>query len=369
MTVNSRLLDETVSHAVDLQQYSNGVVRRVIALLNRVDADIAARLSDALEGVSTAATVDRLDALLASVRALNAQAYAAIRQELEQELRELAAYEAGYQRQLFESVIPPQVAASVGVAAVQAEQVYAAALSRPFQGRLLREWGRDIEADRMRRIRDAVRMGFVEQETIPQIVRRVRGTKAKGYADGIIEIDRRAAEAVVRTAVSHTAGVARDRFFEQNEDLIKAVVWTSTLDTRTSEGCRIRDGKSYTPREHKPLGHAIPWSGGPGRLHWNCRSTAVPVTKSWRDLGIDMDDFSPTERASMDGTVPADQTFAAWIKKQSASRQNQVLGETRAKLLREGMSLDRFYNDKGRYLSLDELRERDAAIFKRAGVD
>jgi hypothetical protein len=370
MTANSRLHDAAVDHAVDLVQYQNGIVRRIIALLNRVDSDLIVRLTDALEGLpASSATVERLDALLTSVRELNARAYRDAGQELTDELRRLVDYEAGYQLALFQSAIPPQVAASVGLAAVQAEQVYAAAMSRPFQGRLLREWARDIEADRMRRIRDAVRMGFTEQETIPQIVRRVRGTRARGYADGIIEIDRRAAEAVVRTAVSHTAGFTRDRFYEANDDLVKAVQWTATLDTRTSEGCRIRDGLRYTTTEHKPIGHSIPWAGGPGRLHWQCRSTAVPITKSWRELGLDIDDFSPTERASMDGTVPADQTFAGWIKRQSASRQNEVLGETRAKLMRDGgLPLDRFYNDKGRYLSLDELRAKDAKAFARAGL-
>ncbi|MGT2493119.1 hypothetical protein ACU4GD_28060 [Cupriavidus basilensis] len=56
----------------------------------------------------------------------------------------------------------------------------AAALSRPFQGRLLKEWASNIEADRMVRIRDAIRIGFVEGQTTDQIIRRVRGTRAKG---------------------------------------------------------------------------------------------------------------------------------------------------------------------------------------------
>ncbi len=357
MTVNQRLHDATVSHAVDLAHYSNGVVRRVIALLNRADADIAARLAEALDGVSSP-SVDRLESLLLSVRALNAQAYAAVRAELDDELRRFASVEAGYQLELFEATIPPQVQASVGIAAVQSEQVYSAAMSRPFQGRLLKEWGADIEADRMRRIRDAVRMGFVEQETNPQIVRRIRGTKARQYSDGILEIDRRNAEAVVRTAISHTAGFTRDRVFEANSDLIKAVEWTATLDTRTSEGCRIRDGLKYTPVDHKPMGHSIPWLGGPGRLHWQCRSTSVPVTKSWRELGLDVDEIPATERASMDGTVAADTTFGAWLKRQSAARQDEVLGAARGKMLRDGTPFDKFYNDKGRYLTLEELRER-----------
>lgn len=368
MSVNERLADDAVSHAVDLAQYSNGVVRRIIALLNRSDARLFSELTQAIEGMTTL-NVERLESLLLSVRQLNAQAYAAIGDELLDETRKLVAYEAGYQLALFQTVIPAQVVASVGVAAVNVEQVYAAAMARPFQGRLMSEWASSIEAARMTRIRDTVRLGFVEQQTIDQIVRRVRGTKARGYSDGVIEIDRRGAESVVRTAISHTAGFTRDRFYDVNQDLIKAVQWVSTLDTRTSEPCRIRDNLRYGPVDHKPIGHAIPWLSGPGRLHWNCRSSSVPITKSWRELGANIDEFSPDTRASMDGQVAAEQSYGDWLKKQSAARQDQILGADRGKLMRSGgLTLDRFYSDKGVYLSLDELRARDAAAFKRAGV-
>lgn len=371
-TVNHELQDAGVSHAVDLQHYGTDVVRRIMALLNRSDADLAAALSQALERLPASEfSVERLELLLQSVRTINAQAYAAVGQELTSEMRKLAEYEAGYQLQLFQTVLPPQVVATVGVAGVNVEQVYAAAMARPFQGRLLKEWAAGIEADRMQRIRDQVRMGFVQQETVAQIVKRVRGTQAKGYSDGIIEIDRRNAEAVVRTAISHTAGFTRDRFMEGNGDLVKAQVWTSTLDSRTSEICRPRDGKQYQPvSPYKPIGHSLPWLGGPGRAHWNCRSTAVPVVKSWRELsGVDGLEFSPSERASMDGAVPAEQTYGQWLKKQSAARQDQILGPMRGALLRRGgLEVDRFYSERGAYLTLDELRKRDAEAFKKAAL-
>lgn len=369
-TVNERLADDAVSHAVDLQQFGNGLVARIIALLNRNDSDLMARLQAALDGLPAAqATVDRLESLLASVRALNLEAYRTIERELTQELRSLAEYEAAHQLDLLRAELPGVVVTRVGVAAVDVNQVFAAAMARPFQGRLLREWAADIGEARMVRIRDAVRMGFVQNETVGQMVQRIRGTRARAYKDGLLEIDRRGAEAMVRTAVSHTASFVRDRFHEENGDLIKAEVWTSTLDARTSEPCRIRDGKQYSPGEHRPIGHKVPWLSGPGRLHWQCRSTSVPVVKSLRELGIDVDELPPGERASMDGQVPAETTFAAWIKRQSAARQDQVLGATRGKLMRAGgLDLPAFYDNKGTMLTLEELRQRDAAAFRRAGL-
>lgn len=372
MTANERLADAAISHAVDLQQYSTGIVRRLLALLNRVDSDIANALSASLATMPAESfSVERLEGLLVSVRQLNEAAYARVASELAREMAELTAYEAGYQLALFQSAIPAQVVASVGVAAVNVEQVYSAALARPFQGRLLREWSRDIGEARMVRIRDAVRQGYVQQETIEQIVRRIRGTRAKSYSDGIIEIDRRALETVVRTAVSHTAGFTRDRFFEQNGDLVKAQVWTATLDSRTSPICVLRDKKQYTPKSpYKPIGHNYPWLGGPGRAHWGCRSTATPVLRSWKELGgADLPSFDSTTRASMDGQVPADLSFGSWLKRQSAARQDEVLGATRGALFRRGgLTVERFADTKGRWLSIQELRERDAAAFAQAGL-
>lgn len=368
-TVNERILSAAIGHMVDLTRYSNGVAARMMALLNRVDGDLFARLTDALEQAGESPSTERLEQLLGSVRSVNLQAYQTWERELTGELRQLADYEAGHQAAALQAALPEQVVATVSLARVNAEQVYAAAMSQPFRGRLLREWASGLEASRMARIRDAVRIGYVEGETISQMVRRIRGSRAERYADGLIQIDRRDAEAVVRTAVSHIAAVVKDRHQAANGDIIKAVAWRSTLDGRTSSECRIRDGLRYTLEGHQPIGHRVPWLSGPGRLHWQCRSTSTAVVKSWRELGFDIDELLAGTRAAMDGQEPAQLTYGQWLKKQSAARQDDILGPTRGALLRRGrLDMEAFYNEKGRMLSLEELRQRDARAFSRAGL-
>jgi hypothetical protein len=366
-TVNELLFDELTGHTVDLQEYSAGVVRRMIALLNRVDADLSAELAAALERLpADSFTVERLERLLGSVRELNASAYAEVFGALEGELQAFAGYEAGYQASLYAQTLPAVVQVRFPIATVAPAQVYAAAMARPFQGRLLRDWASQVEAGRMTKIRDAIRIGYVEGKTASEIVRGIRGTRAAGYADGLLQRPRRDLMAVVQTAVGHTASVARDHFIDSNRDLIKAEVWRSTLDTKTSEPCRIRDGLKYEAGTHKPVGHKVNWLQGPGRIHWNCRSTSTPVTKSWRELGIPIDEISPSDRASMDGQVPAETTFASWLQRQSPARQDQVLGPERGRLIREGgLKLPDLYSPNGRYLTLEQLRERDAAAFAK----
>ena len=62
----------------------------------------------------------------------------------------------------------------------------------------------------------------------------------------------------------------------------------------------------------------------------------------------------------MSGQVPADMKYADWLKKQSAAIQDDVLGPTRAKEFRAGKPLGAFFNEKGRLLTLDGLKQRDA---------
>lgn len=367
-SVNQILADKTIGHAVDFQQYSNQVVRRIMAVLNRSDDRLYAELVQALASIDPSSfTVERLESMLYSVRSVNAQAFAAAAKELTEQLRDFTAYEAAYQAQTLVSVLPVQVS----VAAVSADVVFAAALARPFQGVLLKGVLADIEESKAKKIRQAIAQGFTESKTTDQIIRELRGTKAKGYADGFLEGSRRDIEAITRTALGHMAGFTQDRFIEANTDLISAVVWCSTIDLKTSPICRIRDGLKYTPETHKPIGHSVPWGQGPGRAHWNCRSHQTTVLKSYKELGIDISEVvvDGKTRASMDGQLPSDTTYNEWIKKQSAARQDEVLGSSRGKLLRDGkMNPADMYSSKGVFLTLEQLRARDAVAFSKAGL-
>lgn len=70
----------------------------------------------------------------------------------------------------------------------------------------------------------------------------------------------------------------------------------------------------------------------------------------------------------MDGVVAGDTTYREWFCV-SLTPDKTDCGETRAKLIRDGgMSPDEFYTDKGEWLTLKQLRERDAQVFRKAGI-
>ena len=367
-TANEVLQAEAIRRHIDLQHYSNAVVRKVIAALNRADADLVTRIERALETGATDAKLAHLESMLASIRALNAEAYRQAGLALDSDLKALSAHEAVQLPQAIMAALPGDVAAEISLAAVTANQVYAATMARPFQGRLLNEWMADMAADRAKRIRDAIRIGIVQNQPTQEIVRGIRGTRANGYADGLLERPRKDLQTVVQTAVAHTAQVAREQVADANADILKGTQWVSTLDTHTCPVCARHDGEQYAIGTHKPLGpQKLPYLGGPGAVHFNCRCTSVPVLKSWRELG--MKDLPPASRASMDGQVPETVTFAEWLADQPASRVVDVLGPTRAKLYMDGgLKLTEFTNRRGVLYTLDELRARDAAAFAKAGL-
>lgn len=364
-TVNERLRDESIAHAVWISRYSTGVAARMVKTLNDSDAELTARLLVALDSLDPGSfTVTRLESLLASVREVNRAAINSMFTSLSGELNELAVYEAGYQLSLFDSLLPDFVADVHPLVGISPDALYAAAMARPFQGRLLSEWASDLEADRLRRITNTVRQGFLLGDTNEQIARKIRGHVSKGFQDGALQMSRANAASIAKTAVGHLAATARESFASANNDLIKGKQWLSTLDNRTTPQCRIRDRLKYT-LDNKPVGHSVPYLQGPGKIHFCCRSTETFILKSAKELGIDVRDISPAERASMDGVVAGDTTYREWFLRQPYTRQKKIVGETRAKLIRDGgMSPDEFYTDKGEWLTLKQLRERDAQAFK-----
>lgn len=91
----------------------------------------------------------------------------------------------------------------------------------------------------------------------------------------------------------------------------------------------------------------------------NCRSVLTPITKSFREMGIPLDEFPESTRASMDGQVPEGKTFEQWISGQPEGVAEKVFGKGRAELWRHGkITVRDMVDQRGRPLTLEELREQ-----------
>ncbi|MGB1388664.1 MAG: minor capsid protein [Paracoccaceae bacterium] len=347
MSANEDFENALTRHQIYLQRLGTGTARKVLDALKASETRIVDRL---MREDMSALSRTRMEKLLTDLRRVIEGAYVDATGVLQVDLDALAVYEGEFQTDLFKRVVPVQFE----TVTPSANQVIAAVNSRPFQGKLLKEVYPELAASAWRAVRNSIRGGFIEGRTTDQIVRELRGTAAQGYKDGVLAKNRRDVESVVRTAVNHTANTAREVTYEQNDDLIKGIKFNATLDGRTTLICASNDGKVFK------IG-----KGPRPPLHFNCRSSTSPVMKSWRELGFDVDDLPPGTRASMDGQVPADQDYDAWLRKQPKGFQDDVLGKRKGELFRGGLKMDRFVDKSGEELTLDQLRKRERDIWEK----
>lgn len=394
MTANEDFLDDQIRRAIQLEGFKDGTVRRILRLLRETEGDLEVRLRRSLDSFAhrqdTTRRSRRLALLLQFIRRQRGEAMDEAFRPLIEEAQQLAVDEARFQVASAELALPLEV----DFTTPPAQTLRSLVVSRPFQGRVLRDHVRNLARADRDRIMAAVRLGIVEGEGTDDIVRRVIGTARQQGADGTLGITRRQVDALVRTVVSHVSNAARDSVWQANADIIEGLRWTATLDGRTSAICRARDGTVY------PLN-----SGPRPPAHFRCRSVMVAVfdaetvvgsrpfvrdTRTPRAREVDFRQQARDEAGNrwrrMDrtqrrravaerrrlwseeniGRVPAVETYQTWLQRQSASFQDEVLGPTRGALFRRGgLTLDRFVNRRGQELTLDQLRRTERAAFER----
>lgn len=217
----------------------------------------------------------------------------------------------------------------------------------------------------------AIQIGMVEGEGIGGLVKRIIGSKT---TPGIMDVSKREAEALVRTSVMQVSGAVRQEMYKDNADVLDGIEVVATLDNRTTPLCRALDGKRFD-MNLKPIGHGMPYPGGPP-FHWNCRSTIIPLVKSFAELAGSASKLSPAQiaeldanvpigqRASMHGPVSANQTYQSWLKDQPRSVQEDILGKTRYKLWSENkLDVGDLVTNTGHSLTLKELRYRYEQLY------
>ena len=366
--LNQSLRDRVVRHELYLKRLANEEVRRTRELLVAAEADVQKQIERRMAWIaergfdSSPFTLRRLEANLKEVRAVVRAAHRELGGQLRSSLLGVAKHEAGWAAEAVAGELAG-VGVELGVGIAEGPLLNAIVNKQPFQGALLKDWAAKLGEDAFHAVRGAVRQGLLQGEAIGDIVRRLRGTKANDFKDGVLAIQRRNAEAVVRTAVSSVANSAREATWKANDDLVKGVQWVSTLDDRTTPQCQIRDGLEYT-LDYEPRGHSVPWGDGPGALHWNCRSTSVPVLATWKELGIDAREVTGEQRAALDGMVPSTQNFGEWLGHMRDQGRlglvEEVLGKKRAAAFMAGeIKFKDLFSAKGDFLTLEQLALAD----------
>jgi len=347
---NEELFDALNRHQVFLIRYGGASAKRAVTLLKAAEKDVLARMALKAGNMSSVQST-RYQQMIFTLRKQSKDLLNALEKQSKADLLELA----GQEVDISDARLNQAFGVDLNNFRVPPEVLRTLVESQGLRARRLKDWWGDIGKSRLSRLESAVGIGVMTGETSPQIARRFRDAE---------KVTARQATALVRTHVNHVANAARQSFYEANDDLVDQVRWTATLDGRTSHICQSRDGKSY-PLKRGPRPPAHP----------NCRSTMVPVTKSWDDISnvplkpgrgaknlrglyekslaakgfskADISNVIQDSRASLNGQVPGSLDYESWLRRQPHGFQNEVLGRTKATLFRKGgMPLDKFVDER-----------------------
>lgn len=145
----------------------------------------------------------------------------------------------------------------------------------------------------------------------PNVVARRIMTRTEGAFNGGLARATRIARTEMLTAhrtADHAAAKA-------NASLIKARVWTATLDSRTCPSCLAQHGTEWPVDAYGPADHV------------QGRCVFIDKTKSWAELG-----FTGIEDDDLDLQAERDE----WWLNLTTTSQDATLGKARADLLRSG---------------------------------
>jgi hypothetical protein len=389
-TVNEELLSRAVRHQVQVQHMIAGTTRNLQKLLDEADQQIITEIAADEGAIAGHHNSANIAALMANVGVANHDAHSALNASLRQVIRAFMRYEAVWQRKNLTAVMPVKVKPALPAPA----NLDAIAAKVPIRGRMLTRWLKDLEHARLDRVEQTIRRGMVGGLDAGAIGRLVR---AEAFPVGERQLNN-----VVRTVMNFAANAARLEFASVNgapklsmlhrvklqgirygnsqdpdiswmniplpddypyddsqsdtPDLVDNVQWHATLDDSTCDECADLDGELYEDAaEECPL-------------HPSCRCFYVTITRSWARYGLH--ESTPAAiKLRMTGMPSKKLRYSAWLKAQDAATQDEALGPTRGRLFRIGkLPIGKFTDSRHQSLTLEQLKEREGAAFKRANI-
>jgi len=366
--MNITIFDHFIKHAVSVERYTSGKQLKFQKIVNGLDAQALSIIDEVLVSYGSGhLSQEALQLAITDVITVYSEGYGTNFKETI--ARDLATFvESEYDFQL--GSLNRLTANSLSpTATITSQQISAISVASPIQGEPIFNLIDGLSARKAEKLMAAVRVGIQSGQPISDISKNISGVLSSSKND---------LKTIIRTAIQSNAATVRHTIYEENSDIIDGVRWFATLDNRTTTTiCGPRDGKLYT-LSGEPIDHDYVWMGGPGKAHWNCRSTEIPdipeanfggrpaisagrnyqsgdnktsggkitkATKSRREKGI-------YNVQQVRGTT----NYEDWLRRQPADFQNDILGIKKGKLFRSGqISLDDLSDRFGAPITLEEL--------------
>jgi hypothetical protein len=361
--VSDRIANRVTFRTLDLMRFDATTRARVRRILLSVQNSLLVAIEDVdPSGVRRlSAREKRLAMLETQTRRTIATGYRDASRALHSDMVAVGNAEAMRTRSMIKDV----VGVDLLTVSVPRQVVRAVSSDVLVQGAAIRSWMQRNGNALHKRLTDNLRMGVMQGETLPELRRRLKGSRARKWKDGVMAKSRHEADAVVRSAIIGSANAAREEVFRENADVIRGVQALVTLDLKTSEICIARAGAMWNLETRRPLSDS-PYKQrypGPPPWHFNCRTVLIPVMKRWDEItgrrGAALAKLPVGKRASMDGQVAGNLSFQDFLRKRETRHPgsaDKLLGKTKARLWRQGkVKLPKLIDQAGQPISSSDL--------------
>jgi SPP1 gp7 family putative phage head morphogenesis protein len=177
-------------------------------------------------------------------------------------------------------------------------------------GSALAELFKSMPGKSVRNISDTIAHGIATGQN-PKVTARAFAKAAK--------VPMQRAVTIARTETIRAHNAASIESYEVNSQVTKGWQWHAELDSRTCSACVLMSGTEHA-------------NGDPMNQHINCRCSAVPLTKSWADLGFP--GIKDTQYKIPKGVDV--------FKGMSPAEQRQILGPGKYELYKNGTPFEKF---------------------------
>jgi len=369
-TIPKKLFDAAIKESVYLDKYSAGLAKDVRKLLEDAQNEIVAAIAknDPTSPTMTKWKAARLQKLDGDISTILDTKYGEIKKKVDSGLKKVGSIQAKNTVKSINGI----VGVDVFNVTLTNDNVKAIVENTMIQGNIIGDWW-DKQSDsvksklsaQMAEGTKAIQIGLVQGESVGGLISRVRGTALK---PGIIAATKREATALIRTSVMQVANAVRQETYKKNSDVLDGIEWCSTLDSRTTPICMAADGKKWD-FELNPIDHDMAYPGGPP-CHFQCRSTTLPLLKSWNELigpqsklnrkQTDVLENMPKGmRDTINGPIPMNMNYNEWLLSQPISLQKEILGPGKWKLWSENkLTVSDLVDNSGRPLTIKELQAK-----------
>jgi SPP1 gp7 family putative phage head morphogenesis protein len=335
----TELQDAILRHALDLQRLSAHNEAEAVAILQQMEDELRQLLNSA--NISTVAK-SQITALINDADDIIKRGYSSTGNVVDMQ---------GIAKVVADNTVS---AMADMIKSPTAETLASLARNILIDGSPASAWWAKQADDTAFKFAAAVRQGVVNGETLDQITSRITGKR------GFMEVARANARTLVHYSVMTAANESRLAVFRKNARMFSGVRWLSTLDSHTCTTCAALDGQRWD-LDGKPIdGNTITFMAPPAHFSCRCVLSGIPKRSAMAEVFPNFDYAAAVDanrmRASSEGPIKANTSFDAFLSRQSPEFIANTLGNTRAKMFKDGkLTLRDLVSGKGRPLTLKEL--------------